>query len=103
MNWKEEIIKYRRQKARDTLDDAQLLYKNNRLFSAVNRIYYSIFYEVLALLEKEKFSVSKHSDVMALFQMHFIKTKKVSLKMGKFYSRMFEFRHKGDYTDFIKF
>lgn len=23
--------------------------------------------------------------------------------MGKFYSRMYEFRHKGDYGDFIKF
>ncbi len=103
MSWKEDLIKYRREKAIDTLEDAELLFKNKRFFSAVNRIYYSMFYEVIALLQREDFSTSKHSGVMALFQKEFIKTGRVSIDMGKFYARMFEFRHKGDYGDFAKF
>lgn len=52
---------------------------------------------------REGLKTSKHSGVMALFQRNFIKTEKVRVDMGKFYARMFEFRHKGDYGDFIKF
>jgi uncharacterized protein (UPF0332 family) len=103
LNWKEDLIKYRREKAAETLADARLLYKNKRLFSAVNRIYYSMFYEVVALLQHEGLTSKKHSGVLAVFQRSFIKTNRVTLDMGKFYSRMFEFRHKGDYGDFIQF
>ncbi len=62
-----------------------------------------MFYEVIALLLREGLSTSKHSGVMAIFQKEFIKTGKVNIDMGKFYTRMFEFRHKGDYGDFTKF
>lgn len=103
MNWKGDLSKYRRERANESLEDAKLLYKNKRFFSAVNRIYYSIFYEVSALLLKEGLRSSKHSGVMAFFQKDFIKTGRVSLDMGKFYSRMYEFRHKGDYGEFINF
>lgn len=102
-NWKVDLIKYRRKKARESLEDAKLLFDNKRFFSAVNRIYYSAFYVVSALLLKEGLKSSKHSGVMALFQKNFIKTKRISLEMGKFYSRMFEFRQKGDYGDFADF
>lgn len=54
MNWGEDLIEYRREKAINTLEDADLLFRNNRFFSAVNRIYYSMFYEVIALLFKER-------------------------------------------------
>jgi len=103
LNWKGDLSKYRRERANESLEDAKLLYKNKRFFSAVNRIYYSIFYEVSALLLKEGLRSSKHSGVMAFFQKDFIKTGRVSLDMGKFYSRMYEFRHKGDYGEFINF
>jgi uncharacterized protein (UPF0332 family) len=93
LNWKQDLIDYKREKASETLEDAILLYKNGRLFSTVNRIYYSLFYEVSALLLRNGLSSSKHSGVMALFQRHFIKTEVISVELGKFYSRMFEFRH----------
>ncbi len=40
---------------------------------------------------------------MGLFQKHFVKTGKISIDMGKFYARVYEFRHKGDYADFYEF
>lgn len=33
--------------------------------------------------------------------LHFIETKKISIRLGKFYSRLFEARHTGAYDDFV--
>ncbi len=40
---------------------------------------------------------------MALFNEHFVKTGKIPVESGRFYSRMFEFRQKSDYGDFVTF
>jgi uncharacterized protein (UPF0332 family) len=47
---KETLIRYRKDKARETLDDARMLLRDGTPSSALNRIYYAMFYEVLALL-----------------------------------------------------
>lgn len=52
---KENDIKYRRERAKETLEEAEIMLDNNKLIAAVNRIYYAIFYEVLALLLKKDF------------------------------------------------
>ena len=44
-------------------------------------------------------SSPKHSGVRALFNQHFVKTGKVAVENSRFYSEMFEFRHKADYAD----
>ena len=103
MTWKSDIVKYRREKASETLEDARILFEKNRWFSTVNRIYYAFFYEIIALLHLRNLSSSKHGRVMALFNEHFVKTGIVRVEVGKFYNRMFEFRQKGDYQDFIQF
>jgi len=46
----EDLIRHRQDKARETLADAHILFRAGRLFSALNRIYYSLFYGVMALL-----------------------------------------------------
>jgi uncharacterized protein (UPF0332 family) len=43
------LIKYRLKQADETISDVQLLIENDRLRSAVNRIYYGMFYSLLAL------------------------------------------------------
>ncbi|NIM18484.1 MAG: HEPN domain-containing protein [Candidatus Aminicenantes bacterium] len=103
MPWKKDIINYRREKAAETLEDAKMLFERKRLFSAVNRIYYAMFYEVIALLHTKGLSSSKHTGVRALFNQHFVKTGIVKVEIGKFYSEMFDFRQEGDYDDFIYF
>ncbi len=65
MKWKKDFIKYRREKAKQTLDDACYLLKGKRLFSAVNRIYYALFYEVSALLQVRDLSSPKHTGIKA--------------------------------------
>jgi len=67
------------------------------------RIYYALFYEVMALLLTKDLSSAKHTGIRALFNEHFIKTGKVSVELGRFFSRMYDFRQKGDYADFVQF
>ncbi|HLP44793.1 MAG TPA: HEPN domain-containing protein [Candidatus Kapabacteria bacterium] len=103
MTWKEDFMKYRREKAAQTLADARYLFEGKRLFSAVNRIYYALFYEVSVLLQVRNFSSPKHTGIIALFNKHFIKTGIVEVEIGKFYSQMFEFRQQGDYETMVVF
>lgn len=103
MNRERELIAHRRAKARETFQDGKILFEAKRFPSAVNRIYYALFYEVTALLLTKGLSSAKHSGVLALFNEHFVKSGKVPVESGKFYSRMFEFRQKSDYSDFVTF
>jgi uncharacterized protein (UPF0332 family) len=61
MAWKEDLIKYRREKAAETIEDARIMFERKRWFSTVNRIYYALFYEVIALLQTKDFSAPKHT------------------------------------------
>jgi hypothetical protein len=47
---KDDLVKYRLEKAKETFEDAQLLIESKRWNSAINRLYYSAFYAVIALL-----------------------------------------------------
>ena len=103
MTWREELIKYRRERAVETLEDARMMYERKRLFSAVNRIYYALFYEVIALLHTKNLSSPKHTGIRALFNQHFVKTGIVDVEIGKFYSKMFDLRQESDYDDLVYF
>jgi uncharacterized protein (UPF0332 family) len=100
---RKELIRYRQKKARETLEDATILFRSGRLFSALNRIYYALFYEVAALLSTEDLSSGKHTGIRSLFNEHFVKTGRVPVELGRFYSRIYDFRQKGDYGDFVEF
>lgn len=102
MTHKEELISYRRKRAQETLHDARILFNENRLYSAVNRIYYALFYEISALLVSVDRTSARHSGVRAIFNEHFVKVGKVSVETGKFYTAMFDFRQKSDYGDFVQ-
>jgi uncharacterized protein (UPF0332 family) len=99
----EDLIRYRREKSKETLEDAYILFRAGRLFSALNRIYYALFYEVMALLLTKDLSSARHTGVRALFNEHFVRTGKVRVELGRFFSRMYDFRQKGDYADFVQF
>ena len=103
MNPKAEIINYRLSRARETYEDAKILFQNNKLFSSVNRIYYAMFYCVSALLFSKGLSSSKHIGVIELFNKEFVKKGIVDKHLGKFYFTMFEMRQKGDYKDLVEF
>jgi uncharacterized protein (UPF0332 family) len=57
---KEKIIRYRVEQADNIISDVELLIQYNRYLAAVNRIYYGMFYALLALGIKYNFETSKH-------------------------------------------
>lgn len=100
---REELIKYRLMRAKETLEDAEILFDNDRRFSTVNRVYYAMFYAVNGLLLTKGLNSSKHSGVLSLFNKEFVNKGIVDKELGRFYNEMFEFRQKADYKDLVKF
>jgi uncharacterized protein (UPF0332 family) len=97
----EDLIRYKLSRAKETLEEAEIMLQTGHSHGATNRIYYACFYVVKALLLKRGLSSSKHSGVVALFNRHFVKPGLVGVDMGKFYSRMFDNRLESDYADWV--
>jgi len=100
---KEDYIKYRISKSDEALDDARLLLQNRRWNACVNRLYYSCFYLVSALLYQAEIKAETHKGARTGFFQHYIKTDILDKDLGKLYSNLFDWRHESDYADFIDF
>jgi len=100
---KEELIKYRMQRAIDTLQDAKILADSQRWNSAINRLYYASYYAVSALLMDADLNPSTHNGVKSYFSEQFVKTNRVDKEFGKIYSQLFTWRQKSDYDDLFDF
>jgi len=100
---RQELIQYRIAEAKDTELDIELLISNNRLRAAINRIYYSMFYSLLALGLKYKFETSKHAQLIGWFNKNFINTGLIDAKFGRVLNKAFNRRTKGDYDSFVEF
>jgi uncharacterized protein (UPF0332 family) len=70
---KADLIKYRLSRAKDTFDDARILADNEKWNSTINRLYYSAYYAVLALLLNSDFKPTTHNGAKSVFSEHFIK------------------------------
>ncbi|MCP4103270.1 MAG: HEPN domain-containing protein, partial [Lentisphaerae bacterium] len=100
---KKALIDYRIQRARETVQEAEMSLNHNRFNLAENRIYYSMFYMVQALAAKHDFSTSKHAQLLGWFNKTFVRTGQIDPALGKFYHSGFEKRQEGDYQDFLTF
>ena len=98
-----DYIEYRINKSKETLADAILLSENDRWNSAVNRLYYSSFYLVSALIHQKGIKAESHNGIKTQFNLHFIKSGIISLEHGKLYANLFDWRQESDYADFIDF
>lgn len=65
----------------------------------MNRLYYAIFYAVLALLQGKEMGSSKHAGAISLFDREFIKKGVFDNELSKTLHRAFELRQKGDYME----
>ncbi len=100
---KEDYINYRIDRAYEALEDAKLLAENERWNTAVNRLYYASFYAVIALLIKNGIETQTHDGVRTQFGLQFVKTGIIDKKFGKLFSKLFDYRLKGDYGDLFDF
>jgi uncharacterized protein (UPF0332 family) len=98
---KGDIIEHRMNKARESLIEAKAVAKIGFINSSVNRLYYSCFYAVSALLLQENIPAKTHAGVRQMLGLHFVEPEKVSKRLGKLYSDLFESRQDSDYEDFF--
>ncbi|MCX7924511.1 MAG: HEPN domain-containing protein [Fimbriimonadales bacterium] len=102
MDQRETIIRYRIERAYESLEEAQLLIDNQHFDAAVNRLYYACFYASVALLMCHNLAASKHSGVIALFNQHFLKTRIIDPEVGKTLNRLFDVRNRSDYEPLVR-
>jgi hypothetical protein len=88
------------ERSRESIRAAEIMLENEMFAISMNRVYYSMFYAVQALLVLYKVSFSKHGQVKGYFNRELIKTGIFSVDMGKLYNKVFEYRQKFDYVDF---
>jgi uncharacterized protein (UPF0332 family) len=100
---RKDLTTYRLTKAKETIADVELLIKLAMWDIAVNRLYYACYYAVSALLIDSEIYSRTHSGTRQMFGLHFISTGKIQKLTGDYYSKIFTYRHKGDYEDFWDF
>ncbi len=98
-----EYVKYRIESARKTFEAAKVLSENGFWNSAVNRLYYAVFYAVNALLVLNEIQTKSHSATKSQFSLHFVKTGRFDKKYGRLLSELFDWRQKGDYENMFDY
>lgn len=94
------LIEYRLTQARDSLREADILNQSGMsLRSVMNRLYYAMFYAVLALLQNKEMGTSKHSGAISIFDREYVKAGIFPREMSKALHRAFELRQKADYME----
>jgi uncharacterized protein (UPF0332 family) len=96
---KEGVIKYRIEKALGVLEEAEFLFQHKYWNTSVNKLYYSCFYAVSALLVSIDITAKTHSGALQMFGLHFVKTGKFDRKANAIYNKLFDMRQKADYED----
>ena len=96
---KRAVVAYRLDKANKTLDDAKKVIELDLWATAANRLYYAAYYAVSALLLVNGLNAKTHDGIIRLFNMHYIKTEKIDMELGRQYNRLFTMRITGDYGD----
>jgi uncharacterized protein (UPF0332 family) len=94
-----DLIKISIEKAKTALNDTIYSCNDNRLYNAQNRLYYSIFYSVVALAYLYDNITSKHRSLMHWFNKKFVHEEKIfEPYFFQLYKRAYENRHKSDYV-----
>lgn len=95
------LVRYRIDRAIETLAEIDNLKKLGYYNTAINRMYYACFYAANALLVANGIEVKSHASVRNSLSSHFVKEGILPKECGKFYSLIFSKRTSGDYEDFF--
>lgn len=97
------LIGYRLRQARECIQEADVLQQSGMSGrSVVNRLYYAMFYAVLALLQYKGLGTSKHSGAIACFDSEFVRVGHFPKELSKALHRGFELRQKADYLEEVE-
>ena len=69
---RQALIKYRMERAYDSMNEAKLLADESFYNAAINRLYYACYYAAVALLLANDIPAQTHSGVKTMLGLHFI-------------------------------
>lgn len=95
------FIKYRIDRSKETIDEVKTHIEKRFWNTAINRMYYSCFYAVGALLLKNNIEVNSHAGARQKFGQVFVKTGRFDRKLAKHYTGLFEKGTRAIKTNFL--
>lgn len=95
----DQLIRFRLQQARESLQEAHALYQADLWRGTVNRAYYAMFYAVLALAVLRQEVTSKHSGAIAFFDTEFVRPGYFPKEFSKTLHLAFQRRQENDYGE----
>lgn len=99
-NEMQELMKYRFNRAVETLTVAQALLENGNYRDANNRSYYAVYYAIKAVYALKGKDFKKHKTLIAEFNKEFVATEIFPRSLGKKISMLALIREQSDYNDF---
>ena len=94
------LMRYRMERADETMEEVGILAERGHFNAAVNRLYYACFYATQALLLKHHIAATTHAGVKSMLGLHFVSKGIISIDHGKTFNTLFEKRHSSDYEAF---
>ena len=98
---RQDLIKYRIDRAHETVREAKILARERCYNAAINRLYYACYYATVALLLKNSIHVSTHAGVKTMLGLHFVSKGVLDKEHGRTFQSLFDSRHSSDYEDFV--
>lgn len=99
----EAVVPYRKEKAYNTLKEAEDMIDTKHWNLAIQRLYYACFYMASALLMSRGINARTHNGVVGQLGQNFVSKGFLTKDEGRLYSRLLQNRITGDYNDFFDF
>ncbi|MBD5419915.1 MAG: HEPN domain-containing protein [Bacteroides sp.] len=96
---RQDIVSYRLERARSTLQEAIEIGKLKYWNLAANRLYYAAYYASAALLIHNGIEASSHKGIVRMIGFSFVKEGILQPQDSQLLSRLFTMRQTGDYED----
>lgn len=94
----QELIRGLVAKARAKLTAAEDWLAQDKYFDEIaSRCYYAAFHAAQVLLLTEGLTADTHQGIVSLFGLHFAKTAKVNVRLGRYLNNLKDDRESGDY------
>lgn len=95
------IVQYRLNCSNRALAEADYNADGGYYYAAVNRLYYTCYYAVSALLLSYGINAQTHAGARTQLALHFVKDGKLGRNCLYTYQQLFDARQSGDYEDFV--
>lgn len=99
-NEMKELLKYRFERAKETLEVARSLLEHGKYKDANNRSYYAAYYAMRAVYTTRGQDFKKHKTLIANFNKEYVATEIFPRSLGKKISTLAIIREQSDYNDF---